>query len=185
MMGDMPPSPDTLPNYHFLLMAPNLGAEWLFDAAREYWTRYRPIVVTDLELVRLIPGGYSVIVTTVARRDTAKQWAVWLAQNVPDALFDGVVYDLFEDTRKALNQRAQTDQPFGVPLKPTPTPIPAISPSPGALIGATAAPPTRAPGGFITQTPTPDIGQPTAVPTLPAATPGQPIYPTPGPITGG
>ena len=184
-MFTMPPSPDTLPNYHFLLMAPNLGAEWLFDAAREYWTRFRPIVVTDLELVRLIPKGYTISVTMVARRDTARQWGVWLAQNVPDALLDGVVYDLFEDTRTALNQRAQTNQPFGVPLKATATPVIPISPTPGSLLAQPAGPPTRAPGGFITQTPTPNITEPTAAPTLPPETPGQPVYPTPGPITGG
>jgi len=166
-------------------MAPNLGAEWLFDAAREYWSRYRPIVVTDLELVRLIPKGYSIIVTMVARRDTAQQWGVFLAQNVPDALMDGVVKDMFEDARATLNQRAETDQPFGVPLKPTPTPVAPISPTPGSLIGDVVIPPTRAPGGFITATPTPNLGEPTAVPTLPLETPGQPIYPTPGPITGG
>lgn len=183
----MPPTPDTLPNYHFLLMAPNLGAEWLFDAAREYWTRFRPIIVTDLELVRLIPKGYTIIVTLVARRDTAQQWGVWLAQNVPDALLDGVVYDAFEQTRTALNQRAQTNEPFGVPLKPTPTPQVPISPTPGSLIGGPVEviPPTRAPGGFITQTPTPNVAEPAAAPTLPPSTPGQPVYPTPGPITGG
>jgi len=184
-MLTMPPTPDTQPDYHFLLMAPNLGAEWLFDAAREYWSRYRPIVVTDLELVRLIPKGYSIIVTMVARRDTAKQWGVWLGQNVPDALLDGVVYDAFDDTRKALNQRAQTNQPFGVPLKPTPTPAIPVSPTAGSLIGDVVIPPTRAAGGFITQTPTPNMAEPTAVPSLPPETPGQPVYPTPGPITGG
>jgi hypothetical protein len=186
-MFTIPPSPDTLPNYHFLLMAPNLGAEWLFDAAREYWTRFRPIIVTDLELVRLIPKGYTIIVTLVARRDTAQQWGVWLAQNVPDALLDGVVYDAFEQTRTALNQRAQTNEPFGVPLKPTPTPQVPISPTPGSLIGGPVEviPPTRAPAGFITQTPTPNAAEPTAAPNLPPSTPGQPIYPTPGPITGG
>ena len=184
-MDTMPPSPDALPNYHFLLIAPSLGAEWLFDAAREYWSRYRPIVVTDLELIRLIPKGYSIIVTMVARRDTAKQWGVSLGQSVSDALLDAVVYDLFEDTRKALNQRAQTFQPFGVPLKPTPTPAVPISPTPGSLISNVVLPPTRAAGGFITQTPTPNSVEPPAAPTLPPETLGQPLYPTPGPITGG
>ncbi len=179
-MFTMPPSPDTRPDYHFLLMAPNLGAEWLFDAAREYWSRFRPIVVTDLELVRIIPKGYSIIVTMVARRDTAKQWGVWLAQNVPDSLLDGVVYDVFEETRSALNQRAQTNEPFGVPLKPTPTPAIPISPTPGALIGGPVVPPTRAPGGFITQTPTPNIAEPTAPPTLPPETPGTTRLPDTG-----
>ena len=184
-MFTMPPSPDSLPNYHFLLIAPNLGAEWFFDAAREYWVRFRPIVVTDLELIRLIPKGYSIIVSMVARRDTAKQWGVWLGQNVPDALLDSVVYDAFEETRSTLNQRAQTNQPFGVPLKATPTPLVPISPTPGSLVGDVVIPPTRAAGGFITQTPTPNAVEPTAAPTLPPETPGQPVYPTPGPITSG
>lgn len=188
-MSRMPPSPDTLPNYHFLLIAPNLGAEWFFDAARAYWESFRPIVVSDLELVRLIPGAYSIIVTLVARRDTASQWGVWLAQNVPAALLDPVIYDLFDETRAALDQRVQTNQPFGVPLLPTATPVPAISPSPGSLIGgpatANTAVPTRPAGGFITQTPTPASAAPIAQPTLPATDSQQPVYPTPGPITGG
>ena len=187
-MSHMPPSPDILPNYHFLLIAPNLGAEWFFDAARAYWERFRPIVVSDLELVRLIPGAYSIIVTLVARRDTASQWGVWLAQNVPAALLDPLIYDLFDETRGALDQRVQTNQPFGVPLLPTATPAPAISPSPGSLIGEPAIvntpAPTRPAGGFITQTPTPDSLAPIAQPTLPAD-PQQPIYPTPGSLTGG
>lgn len=169
-----------------MLIAPGLGAEWLFDAGRAYWTRFRPIVVSDLELVRLIPQGYTIIVTLVARRDTASQWGVWLAQNVPDALLDPVVYDAFEDTRSALNQRAQLNQPFGVELKPTPTPESPISPTPGSLISNEPfIPPTRPAGGFITQTPTAPTAAPTAAPTLPPETPGQPVYPTPGPITGG
>jgi len=86
IMGFMPPSPDTLPNYHFLLIAPNLGAEWLFDAARAYWERFRPTVVSDLELIRLIPTQYTVAVSVIARRDTASQWGVWIAQATPDAL---------------------------------------------------------------------------------------------------
>ncbi|MEZ4669480.1 MAG: hypothetical protein R3E39_16355 [Anaerolineae bacterium] len=188
MMNPMPPSPDTLPNYHFLLIAPNLGAEWFFDAARAYWERFRPIVVSDLELARLIPTAYSVIVTLVARRDTASQWGVWQAQNVPTALLDPVVYDLFDETRVALDQRAASNQPFGVPLLPTATPAPAVSPSPGSLIGGAATintpPPTRPAGGFITQTPTPNQAAPPAQPTLPTD-PQQPLYPTPGPLTGG
>jgi hypothetical protein len=167
----MPPSPDTLVNYHFLLIAPNLGAEWFFDAARVYWERFRPMVVGDLELIRLFPRQYTIAITVIARRDTAAQWGVWVAQAVPDALFDPVVYDTLGEAKAALEQRAGLNQPFGVPLAPTPTPPLPVSPTPGALIGG--PPPTRGPSGFITQTPSPE-------PTQPAQ-----IFPTPGPITGG
>jgi hypothetical protein len=172
-MEAMPPSPDTLPNYHFLLIAPNLGAEWFFDASRVYWERFRPTVVSDLELILLIPVQYSVAITVIARRDTASQWGVWIAQTTPAALFDPLVFDSFDEAKVTLNERTASNQPFGVPLAPTPTPAFLVSPTPGPLIGGPA--PTRAPGGFITQTPTPPY----------EGTPQQPIEPTPGPITGG
>ena len=189
MMDAMPPSPDTLPNYHFLLIAPNLGAEWFFDAARVYWEQFRPTVVSDLEFIRLMPTSLSVVVTVLARRDTASQWGVQLAQAAPEALFDPIVQDIFDDAKRVLNERAAANQPFGVPLVPTATPPAPIIPTPGSIIGAVTAP-TRAPSGFITQTATPNLNAP--LPATPTPDPntqsgeGQaPIYPTPGPITGG
>lgn len=185
-MPVMQPSPDQFPDYHFLLIAPNLGAEWLFDAARAYWERFRPIVTSDLELPRLVPPENSIILTVIARRDTAAQWGVTVAQNLPHVLFDPVVYDSFDDMKQALNTRATLNQPFGVPLAPTPTSPPPITPTPGSLLGQPApaqptAAPTRAPGGFITETPTQT--EPEAPPASP--TPSGPVYPTPGPIIGG
>lgn len=188
-MAAMKPVPNVTPNYHFLIFSPSLGAEWFFDAARAYFERFRPIVATDLELARLIPPELTMIVTVVTRRDMASQWGVWTAQTVPEALFDPLVFDSFDEMKAALNQRAQSNQPFGVPLLPTATPAILVNPTPGALIGG--PPPSRTPGGFITQTPTPTTeGAQGAVSTPPPATttpagPDQPIYPTPGPIIGG
>jgi hypothetical protein len=182
-MPFMQPRPDQPPDYHFLLVAPNLGAEWLFDAARAYWERFRPMVVSDLELARLLPPERSIIVTAIARRDTIAELGVTAAQAVPHALFDPVVYDLFDDMKNALTTRATLNQPFGVPLVPTPSAPPPITPTPGAIISSAPEPtltalPTRPPAGFITATPQPDAPPPTDTPT-------GPLYPTPGPITGG
>jgi hypothetical protein len=189
MMDAMPPSPNTLPDYHFLLIAPNLGAEWFFDAARQYWERFRPTVVSDLAFISLIPKEQSTIVTVVARRDTANQWGVQIAQVVPDAFFDPLVRDNFEEAKSILNERASLNQPFGVPLLPTATPPPAINPTPGSIIGPVTAP-TRAPGGFVTATATTNVNAPppasaTPAPTIEGGVEEGPIYPTPGPITGG
>ncbi|MEP7294444.1 MAG: hypothetical protein ABI835_21825, partial [Chloroflexota bacterium] len=114
--------PDVYPEFHFLLVAPNLGAEWLFDAARAYWDRYRPTIITNLEFVPLIPPDRTIIVTVIALRDTAAQLGVRLAQINGNAYYDPVVYDLFDDAKAALDQRASLSQPFGVPINaPTPT----------------------------------------------------------------
>jgi hypothetical protein len=186
----MPPSPDTLPDYHFLLIAPSLGAEWFFDAARTYWERFRPTAISDLELISLIPQDRTIAITVVARRDTASQWGVSVAQALPDALFDPVVQDSFDDMKRVLDERAALGQPFGVPLTPTATPLPPVSPTPGSIIGPVNQPPTREPGGFITATPTtdgnvPPPSTPTQAPPQPTQGETGPIYPTPGPITGG
>src|SRR3989304_2464737 len=99
--------PNALPNYHFMLIASNLGAEWLFDAARAYWERFHPTVVSDLRLAALVPDQFTVSVTVVARRDIVTPIGVELARVRADALFDAVVYDFFDDARLALNGRAE------------------------------------------------------------------------------
>jgi hypothetical protein len=174
---------DTLPDYHFLLIASNLDAEWFFDAARAYWERFRPTVVSDLSLVSLLPEeDVSVVVTVIARRDRVAQLGVDLSRLRPEALFDPVVHDFIADAKQALDERARLNQPFGVPLIPTETPIPAptsvpLFPTPGPVVGGSGS-------DFITQTPTP--------PGLPAQDdpdvtnlPPTPIFPTPGPVIGG
>lgn len=175
---------DTLPDFHFLLVAPNLGPEWLFDAARAYWLRFRPTVVSDLALVALVPEPFTVSVTVLARRDRVNQYGVELAQLVPRALFDPVVYDFIQDAQTALDTRAMLNQPFGVPLIPTPT----RTPGPTAIpFAPTSGPVVPQGSGFITMTPTPDL-PPTPTPSAPDETPpppAQPLSPTPGPITGG
>jgi hypothetical protein len=167
--------PDLYPEFHFLMIAPNLGAEWLFDAARTYWDRYRPTILPNFNFIAVVPTDRSVIVTVIARRDTASQLGVDLAQINPNAYFDSVVYDLFDDAKQALNQRVQSGQPFGVPLT-SPTPTPAIN---VPYIPTPRLQPTHPPAGFITEVPPPTQAPP------PGTTIATPVQVTPGPLTGG
>ncbi|MFN8374917.1 MAG: hypothetical protein U0694_18830 [Anaerolineae bacterium] len=145
-----------LPDYHFMLVAPNLGAEWLFAGARLYWQTFRPTVISDFELLTLIPLRYSLAVTCIARRDIVDYYREQLTQVAPRALFDPVVYDYVEDLQLTLDGRAQLYQPFGVPVPPTATPtmtlFPSVTPGPPPTEGPPA---TRPPAGYITQTPPP------------------------------
>ena len=178
---------NTLPDYHFLLIASNLDAEWFFEASRAYWERFRPTVINDLSLVSIVPDDYSIAVTVVARRDRVAEFGVELSKLAPDALFDPVVFDFYEDTRQTLDLRAQLNQPFGVPLLPTQTPTPGptappVYPTPGPL----SAPPPN--DDAAPPIPTPDA---TNAPNNPVPTqaddagePPTPLFPTPGPITG-
>jgi len=159
------------PNYHYLYIAPNLGGEWLFSAARNYVLTFAPIILADLDFVALTPANTTVTVTAIARRDTAAQIGVELAQVHPYALYDAVMRDTFEETKTELDRRAAENQPFGTPM---------------------GLPTASAPSGIIpTPWPTPSGPTPTPSPTTPVtplAPSGEvigPLQPTPGPITGG
>ena len=172
-----------LPDFHFLLTAPNLGAEWLFDAARAYWDRFRPIIVSDTRLIRLVPSERLIAVTVLARRDIVGQLGVDIAQASPLAYFDPVVSETLDEMRAILDERAAINQPFGVALA-TPFPtvdvnVPNFTP---AAIPTANLPPTQRPPGFITATPSSPV-QPTDDSTDEAQQ--TPLAPTPGPIIGG
>lgn len=160
----MPDNTFTTPDYHFLLIAPNLGAEWLY-AVRNYWGQFRPTLTSDFPIIQLVPAGYTIAVTVVCRRDMRDFYDTRLRDQVPRALIDFMVYEFVEDVQLALDGRAELNQPLGVPVPPTATPPPSPTPE-----GTPALPSTRPPAGFITQTP----GNPPVLPTTtpqPSSTP--------------
>ena len=162
--------PDVYPDYHFLLIAPNLGAECLFDAAQQYWERYRPTVISNFRFPALIPPDRTITLTVIARRDIAEDLARQMLVTAPNAYYDPLTFDSLDEARAELNRRAEQSQPFGSPLsQPTATYDPNLP-----VIIPTAPPPP----GFVTVTPVPTIS-------VTAPPPEEPINPTPGPITGG
>ena len=161
------------PDYHFLYVDPNLGGEWLFDAARSFWDHFRPTVLTDFEFLRLVPAGKLLAVTVIARRDSISQIGVALAKVRPDALLDPVAQDTLDLMRTTLNGRADNNLPYGRSFEPTQPAGQQVNPTPGSVLGGPL--PTRAPSGFITETPT---MQPTSAPP-PSAAPAEPTLPLP------
>jgi hypothetical protein len=103
------------PDYHFLYIEPTLGADWFFTAARRYWERFRPLVVSDFDLISFIPPRRSLAITTLARRDLAKKIADDIKKNFPRAYHDPLVYDFVEEMQMTLDGRADLQQQFGVP----------------------------------------------------------------------
>jgi hypothetical protein len=180
-----------MPNYHFLFVEPDLGVEWLFDAARAYFDRFRPTVIVDFAFLQLVPQEFSVVITVIARRDSAASLGVQLAQLRPTALFDPIVHDTPAQAQQVLDMRASSAQPFGAPMAGADSAIPTVTPD---LLNTIPTPlvPTQALEGWVTvtppvPTPTADANAtptPTATPYDPG-NPIQPITPTPGSLIGG
>lgn len=188
-------TPDTLPDHHFLFIAPNLSADWLFDAARLYWERFSPTVISSSDLIKLVPENETIVISLLTRRDAFRSLAVQVAQAREDAYLDTLVHETAAEAKLSLDNRAETNQPFGVPLAPTPVPptrVP-LQPTPGAILGdgPPSGLPTATPNqsGFVTQVPTSPPGFITQTPT-PSPAPDDdnddtPLDPTPGSIIGG
>ena len=176
-----------LADYHFLLIAPGLGAEWLFDTARAYFDRYRPTIIGDLNYLQYVPGTFTMAVTAIVRRDAVENMGVQIGRLRPDALYDAIVRDTPAEVRQVLDERAALNQPFGVPLSFVPvdvTLLPTIQPP---------RPPTQRVEGWVRVTPTqPATPTPSVDPAATAAptedaprNPIPPITPTPGSLIGG
>ena len=119
--GDVPPTPAVvgpapvhgLPDYHFLVLAPGLQADWFFAAARRYWQTFRPVVLTHLDLIRYVPNTHTVAVTVLARSDTIGYMDQEIRDAWPNVWYDPVVADTLEGMTQVLEWRAERQTPFG------------------------------------------------------------------------
>lgn len=107
---------DTSAQYHFLYFAPGIGARWFFEGAQRYWTTFRPIVTYDLRLVEYTPTDESVVITSIARTDTADFVRQEIETRFPNVRHDALVYDYVNYVLLTLEARADLNQPFGRPL---------------------------------------------------------------------
>lgn len=103
-------------DYHFMILAPGLQSAWFFQAARQYWQRFQPIVTDDLELLTYPDESSIIAVTLLAREDTVNYMRVQIQDRLDereDALLDVVVIDDLPSMESLLNERARDDVPFG------------------------------------------------------------------------
>ena len=162
-----------------------MEASWLFQAAQAYVERFQPTVISDGTLLAILPESATVAVSLLTRRDAFRTFAVEIAQAREDVYLDALVYETADEAALALNRRANDNQPFGVPLTPTPTPAPRfpLERTPGAVIDEDGQPNTN-PSGFITMTPSPTPANDDDNDTSTPAPPDDSISPTPGSVLG-
>jgi hypothetical protein len=101
------------PDYHWLILAPGLQADWFFQAARRYWQTFRPTVLTEWETIRFLPNTKSLAVTVLARSDTIEYMTERIQMQWPNVMFDAVVFDNLTEMQAELDRRATYQQRFG------------------------------------------------------------------------
>jgi len=101
------------PDYHWLVLAPGLQADWFFQAARNYWQTFRPTVLTDWRMIRNVPASKSMAVTVLARSDTIAYLNKRIRDTWPNLYYDAIVYDNLSQMQAELDRRADVLKRFG------------------------------------------------------------------------
>jgi len=101
------------PDYHWLILAPGLQADWFFQAARSYWQTFRPTVMPTWNLIGLIPSNKSLAVTVLARSDTVDYVNQRIRDTYPNVIYDPVVFDTLHEMQAELDRRAAENKRFG------------------------------------------------------------------------
>ena len=101
------------PDYHWMVLAPGLQADWFFSAARKYWQTFRPTVLTDWRLIRDVPASKALAVTVLARTDTIDYLNKRIRDTWPNIYYDAVVYDSLDQMQAELDRRADALKRFG------------------------------------------------------------------------
>jgi len=101
------------PDYHWLVLAPGLQADWFFQAARRYWQTFRPTVLTEWDIIPHMPNTKSLAITVLARSDTIDYMKERIQVAWPNVKFDPVVFDTLPEMQAELDNRATYQKRFG------------------------------------------------------------------------
>jgi hypothetical protein len=101
------------PDFHWLILAPGLQAEWFFQAARRYWQSFRPTLMTDWDMIGYLPRKKSLAVTVLARPDTIDYLDANIRDEWPNVFYDPIVADDLAAMQAELDRRADAQRRFG------------------------------------------------------------------------
>jgi hypothetical protein len=101
------------PDYHWLILAPGLQADWFFQAANRYWQTFRPTVLSDWDLIRTLPYSKTLAVTVLARSDTVDYMNKNVRDKWPNIYYDPIVFDTLEEMQAELDRRTTYLKRFG------------------------------------------------------------------------
>ncbi len=98
---------------HWLIMAPDVPAEWWLAAGRRYWDAFHPTIITSPTLARLVPPGKKLALTLIVTERSRAGVEHALLRARPDVYYDLIVAGSASDLRDELDRRAYEGWRFG------------------------------------------------------------------------
>jgi hypothetical protein len=100
-------------DFHMIILAPGLQADWFFKTAQSYWNAFRPIVTVHSELIDLLPHDVSLAATIIAPPELVDTMTETIQQVYRNVWFDLIVADDLDNVRDLLNGRVLVNRRFG------------------------------------------------------------------------
>ncbi len=101
------------PDYHFLILAPGFDTNWFFSAARDYWDKYRPTVLSATDFIAYLPTTRSLATTVLSTPDLVDYMSHHIKDRWPNVYFDLIVAEDTGTIADALAQRVTSGRRFG------------------------------------------------------------------------
>ncbi len=101
------------PDLHFLFIASEFDPAWFFDAASEYWERFRPTVLASLDLIGELPNTKSLAVTLLTRPAQSASLTNAIKARGANIYVDLITADSAETVGNALRARVSSNRRFG------------------------------------------------------------------------
>ncbi len=113
-----PPGPGPVqgqPDVHMILLAPGLEPRWFFEAARDYWHRFRPIVTTTIDFINYFTYDRSLALTVIAQPEMMQSVIQSIRDVYPTVLFDLIAAegDSLDSVAALFARRVELNSRFG------------------------------------------------------------------------
>lgn len=101
------------PDFHFIVMSQDFDASWLFVAAHDYWDRFSPVLITNTDLIGVVPATKSLAVTALCTPAQANNLAQAILALGPNVYLDLLAPATPDALAATLNARVASSRRFG------------------------------------------------------------------------
>jgi hypothetical protein len=100
-------------DFHMVILAPGLEADWFFETAEAYWDVFRPIVTPMIELIEHIPSDRSLAATVITPPGLVETMRQAIQVRYPNVYFDLIIAEEQAQVAGVFAQRVETNRRFG------------------------------------------------------------------------
>ena len=101
------------PDHHFIIMAADLPGNWFFQAAEQYWLRFRPVLIDTPALIAQLPYDKTLAVTVITPPSQVETFNTQIRDRWPNIWYDLIVVESPAELISVFSARVNSGRRFG------------------------------------------------------------------------